>query len=430
MTDERLQRQLPEILDELALPAVPDYIDDILGQTATLRQRPGWTYPERWLPMDITVQAPVGLRQVPWRAIGIASLLVLMLALAAVLIGSQLTRPAPLFGPAANGQIVFEHGGDLFVADADGRNARVLIGGETNDFYPLFARDGRTLFFGRTVEGGTAVMAADPDGTDIRRVSDAVIGDSESVVLSPDGSKLGLIAFTNGVPRLNLLDLIAGGQLRIVDTGTIRPVRYVAWRPPDARELIFEGQPDGDVLSLGIYAIRLDGTGLRQIGLQEGESPPEDNSPTQISFQNLALSDDGSKAAYWNWETEVVPGESCSTHVVDLDSGLDRRLELKPAKGCGVRPTFLGSDRILLRAGHEGAQNSQMLVADLATGNGSFVGPAYNWEEEIGWLLSPSQQQVVLQVTYGSWLVPLTTGDATRLDVSLPEGSTWRRLAP
>ena len=35
----------------------PDYIDDVLATTAQRRQRPAWTFPERWLPMDITTHA-------------------------------------------------------------------------------------------------------------------------------------------------------------------------------------------------------------------------------------------------------------------------------------------------------------------------------------------------------------------------------------
>ena len=63
-------------------------------------QRPAWTYPARWLPMDVTTRtAPIA--RVPWRQLGILALIGLLLAVAlAAYIGSrQRHRPAPPFGP-------------------------------------------------------------------------------------------------------------------------------------------------------------------------------------------------------------------------------------------------------------------------------------------------------------------------------------------
>ena len=51
-SSERYERRLPALLEELAAPRTPDYFDDILGQVDRTRQRPGWTFPERWLPMS------------------------------------------------------------------------------------------------------------------------------------------------------------------------------------------------------------------------------------------------------------------------------------------------------------------------------------------------------------------------------------------
>ena len=51
-TGQRLERDLPQILGELATRPYPDYIDDVLATTARARQRPASTFPERWLPMN------------------------------------------------------------------------------------------------------------------------------------------------------------------------------------------------------------------------------------------------------------------------------------------------------------------------------------------------------------------------------------------
>ena len=83
MTD-RIERRLPEILTQISVPQVPDYTDDILGLTARRRQRPGWTFPGRWLPMDITAPRPV-VAGTQWRPIVILILLILLLAATVVL---------------------------------------------------------------------------------------------------------------------------------------------------------------------------------------------------------------------------------------------------------------------------------------------------------------------------------------------------------
>ena len=50
---ERFEREIPSLMDEIAPPRLPDYLDDMLRQTGRTRQRPAWASPERWLPMDV-----------------------------------------------------------------------------------------------------------------------------------------------------------------------------------------------------------------------------------------------------------------------------------------------------------------------------------------------------------------------------------------
>ncbi len=55
---DRFERQLPGALTELADPRTPDYLIDILGQTARTRQRPAWITPGRWNPMSGLMARP------------------------------------------------------------------------------------------------------------------------------------------------------------------------------------------------------------------------------------------------------------------------------------------------------------------------------------------------------------------------------------
>ena len=107
-SSERYERSLPVLLEELAAPRTPDYFDDILGQVDRTRQRPGWTFPERWLPMSAVSERLATAPRVPMRAVLAAALLLVALAVGLALLagGRKPAVPAP-FGPANNGLIAF-----------------------------------------------------------------------------------------------------------------------------------------------------------------------------------------------------------------------------------------------------------------------------------------------------------------------------------
>ena len=85
---DRIERRLPELIDELASAGVPDYFDDMLQQTAQARQRPAWSSLERWLPMGV-IARPLPIRPIPWRLIAVAAILVLLVAATLVYVGSR-----------------------------------------------------------------------------------------------------------------------------------------------------------------------------------------------------------------------------------------------------------------------------------------------------------------------------------------------------
>ena len=82
------------------------------------RRRPAWRIPERWIPMT-TITTPVTSGgSARWPLAILTALLVLALVAGAILVaGSRRTAvPAP-FGPASNGVIVHDSGGDLVSVD-------------------------------------------------------------------------------------------------------------------------------------------------------------------------------------------------------------------------------------------------------------------------------------------------------------------------
>ena len=93
---DRTSRQLAAGLVDLAGTSAPDYRNDILGRVARTRQRPAWTFPERWIPMALvthrTRTAPP-LRSA-WTLL-LIGLLTLALVASLVIAGSMLLRQRP-----------------------------------------------------------------------------------------------------------------------------------------------------------------------------------------------------------------------------------------------------------------------------------------------------------------------------------------------
>ena len=105
--DRRRRRFRPHRLrwlHEDAEHRVPDHLDAVLRRTQTERQRPAWSSLERWLPVQTTLRlapgpedrlAPRGPRPGHRARRG------------RLVVGLAGIRPAPPFGPARNGAIVF-----------------------------------------------------------------------------------------------------------------------------------------------------------------------------------------------------------------------------------------------------------------------------------------------------------------------------------
>ena len=114
---DRLERDLTAWFVETAAPRTPDYTDDILRQTARSRQRPRWTFPERWLPVSVITLRPGDPADRSVGTVGLLVVLALLLAVATgVYVGGQKRVPAP-FGEAANGLVAYSNGGDIYTVD-------------------------------------------------------------------------------------------------------------------------------------------------------------------------------------------------------------------------------------------------------------------------------------------------------------------------
>jgi hypothetical protein len=112
----RLEHDLPRLLAQLADGTRPDYRDSLVEAVGRTRQRPAWTFPGRWLPMDLATErlTPQAAFRVPITLLIVIALVAA--ALVAIAVASRPHVPAP-FGPARNGQVVFGANGDLYRID-------------------------------------------------------------------------------------------------------------------------------------------------------------------------------------------------------------------------------------------------------------------------------------------------------------------------
>jgi Tol biopolymer transport system component len=417
---DSLERRLPEILTDLSAPHVPDYFDDILARSVSLRQRPSWGALERWLPMELVDRAPVAVRGVPWRMVALVALLVLGLVAAVAFVGSRRDGlPAP-FGTAANGSLVYERDGDLYAADPTTGTSTLLVSGEENDFAPIWSRDGRTIAFLRAFgESRVLLMAADADGTNVRQLGGS-FASFESLDWSPDGSRLAIV----DEGGLSILRTDGTGGMRGISLGIT--VSAAMWRAPLGAELVLLGSSGNHDLAL--YAVRPDGTGLRTIVLHTDESDPHIQHPQRLTFQSLSLTPDGREAVFWNWEPGVEPGHCCSIHRIDLDTGKDARMDLKTAQA-EIRPVLSPDGRSIVFEGQAANGDAHLFVAPLdGIGSSRVIGPGYYYGQDHEFALSPDGAKVILVLDRRTSVIDVATGDTVVVDA--PGLPSWQRLAP
>ena len=134
-SDRLLVEWLTEGPEEGPRPA----LERALAATRRTPQRPGWTFVQRWLPMELTMRRAFLPR--PLILILLAALVALVLAGVILSVGSPHRLP-PAFGPAANGAILVDVDGQLISMRQDGSDARPIPIGLGLVHSPAFSPDG------------------------------------------------------------------------------------------------------------------------------------------------------------------------------------------------------------------------------------------------------------------------------------------------
>ena len=436
MHDEPFDRALPNLFAELASASTPDYLETAIERASSRPQRPAWTYPGRWLPVDLTTQAaPVA--RMPWRQLGILALIGLLLATAAVAyVGSQQTRPAPYFGLAENGTIALERSGDVYALEqATGRETTISSGPEL-DSAPAYSRDGTRIAFERRLESADdfpVIMVAAADGTRVVQATPEPLGGLLSWALSPDGRELLVATKDGGVSRLSVIAVDGSREPTSVDispAATLDEDAPPIYRPPDGREILVVAWPAGSA-TRGIYAVDPErGTQARTIVEPSGDSDVcgADWSPTGDTLVYCAFDPVGEGARF---RAHVVSADGTGSRLLNPEADVAYDLSQSDWSNDGTRLVVVSGEA----ADGTGERVAIVSVAGDAPPVEMACEPTGENKCADGWIWSPDDTMLlgVTTAADGSTSYQLAdpdTGQVTPTDWTGTGPPSWQRSAP
>jgi Tol biopolymer transport system component len=253
--NEPMDRALADWLRDGPEQGPREGLERAIATTRQVSQRPAWAIPERWLPMQLTMQRAPAMR--PVLLLATVALLILALLGAAILIGSQRRLPHP-FGPAGNGLIAYDAGGRLYLSNADVSEPRAVEGGLGAVISPVFSRDGQQVAFfsaaSPTASSRHVFVASVDDAAPARKISGkhpTLQGHATPPAWSIDGSRLFYAAYGDGAVRLASAAVDGSGVTFLTDDAVPDP-----WTPfisPDGRWLAFRSQrPDARLMVMPV----------------------------------------------------------------------------------------------------------------------------------------------------------------------------------
>jgi hypothetical protein len=369
-SDRRFEQELSEYLGQLSPGPMPDYRDDIVRQTAHMRQRPAWMFPERWLPVSVVTSRAFAAPPIRWRVVGLVALLLLALAVGlAVVAGSQRHVPAP-FGPAANGLVAYEVGGDIFTADPVTGVAKAVVTGTQMDLRPVFSRDGTHFVFELKEAGSGRLIVARSDGSGLVVVTPEPVTGLDypwtaavpSYTFSPDGTEIALWSTADAGGKLWIAQSDGSGMRQVNLPITVVEAAY---RPPNGAELIVAGSTNGG--TNGIYAIDAK-TG----------TPRTIVAPAAGVFAGFGggfgrFSPDGSRLAYVSGAVPDDGPSSYRVHVIGLDGADEVTLPMPAGATFQDSPAWSNDGtRMAVTRGY--AQHNEDMALAVLPADGSGLG--------------------------------------------------------
>jgi hypothetical protein len=168
---------------------------------------------------------------------------------------------------------------DLYVMDADGRNARRITVDAGSEGEPVWTPDGARIIYTAAPRGGAPqLVSVRADGTDPKPLT-ASAGGNRSADISPDGRRVALVSTRDGNPEIYELDIDRGEAKRITRTGD--------------REAAPRYLPSGDL----IFLVEK-GNKARLMRLPVGAATPMPLLEVDLPVIALDVSRDGERIAY------------------------------------------------------------------------------------------------------------------------------------
>ena len=412
--NESMDRALADWLHEGPEQGPREGLERALAATRRTSQRPGWSFPERWLPMQLTMsRAPVAR---PFLLLALVAVLALALVAAVLVAGSQRRVPPP-FGPAVNGAIAYEQNGDLLIADDVDGTTRPLVSGPDGDSAPTFSNQGDRVAFIREAEGGFRLMSVRPDGSDVRELA-RFPGGLDGFRWSPDGSAI-LLTFSETGPsgfRLAVVNADGSGSHEI-DVGTAAD--WASWRP-GGRHIAFRGQP-GNGRSAAFIA-DADGTNVRRLPIETSG---------ELDLEGMNWSPDGTHLGFMSGSRE--DGWQIGIADIDPEGQLTavRPLKFDPEAFDEMLPAW--SPDSTQFAFIQMKDNVYQMALGRPDGTGlRLVGPRTVDRNGLGYAWAPDGRTLLIASRQGKtsmWSVDVASGEATGLEGPLTRIPAWQRLA-
>ena len=429
----RIERNLPAILGDLSAGPAPDYLDDVFGRTGRMRQRPAWTFPERWLPMADITRARAFAPAPPWRMIALALVIIAVLVAAALIYVGAQRRPAPPFGPARNGLIPYDVGGDIYVADPVTNESRLVVGGPEYDTSPGYSPDGMRIAFMRAAGNvDVDLYIVRDDGSELVKVSPTSLTEVVNAFWAPSGRYIAADHVIAGTRHLELFDVTGKEPPKELAAGY--DADNVIFRPPDAKEIAFRGLVGG---KLGMFVMDANGTDIRPL------IPPTIDKTMDQHLNSLAYTSDGSQILYQHGveSTATTEGGCCELWAMNADGTGQHRFDPQAEPGqAGIPGTSWGG---IARVSPDGrwvaywhvfgdrpTQRVSVVRTD-GTGPVTQVGPEV--DGAVSWIWSPDSTKLLLS-TGGArrdvYLVDPTDGSFTKAPWQTASEPDWQRDAP
>jgi TolB protein len=256
---------------------------------------------------------------------------------------------------------------DIFIAAADGSDARPFLAHPDLDSNASFSPDGRSIVFTSTRNGSADIYRVDIDGVRLQRLTDDPAFDDQGV-LSPDGRWLAFVSSRSGQTDIWMLELATGGLRNVTKHpgGDFRP----SWSP-DGQWIAFSSDRDSKGLKFtfatlqttDIYLVRTDGSGLRRVTVRHALAGGPVWSP------------DG-RILYHEAEISTLGPERGPSQIVAIDLATNERQVLTDGRGEKWSPKWLAGGRVAYVS--RGADGGVEFVGGTKGARGDMRSPAWS----------------------------------------------------